>query len=107
MRKTLTTAALLLALSCPASAGIMHTPPVASDPPAPTEQQSADANTVTTDGLIQTVLDVGATKSKGRLRPAELYARPGAICGGRYSGIKMGAPIRAHPQAASITSTMR
>ena len=58
MRKTLTTAALLLALSCPASAGIMHTPPVASEPPASTQQQSTDANTATTDSLIQTLLDV-------------------------------------------------
>ena len=58
MRKTLTTAALLLALSCPTAAGIMHTPPVASDPPDTTQEQSADANTVTTDSLIQTLLDV-------------------------------------------------
>jgi hypothetical protein len=55
MRKTLTTAALLLALSCPASAGIMHTPPVAPDT---TQEQSTDNNTVATDSLIQTVLDV-------------------------------------------------
>lgn len=56
MRKTLTTVALLLALSCTVSAGIMHTPPVASDPPASTQEQSTDTNT--TDSLIQTLLDV-------------------------------------------------
>jgi hypothetical protein len=58
MRKTLTTATLLLALSCPASAGIMHTPPVASDPTDATQQQSAESDTATTDSLIQTLLDV-------------------------------------------------
>jgi hypothetical protein len=54
MRKTLTTVALMLALCPVAFAGEMSTPPVA--PPA-TQAQSAD-NTVTTDSLIQTVLDV-------------------------------------------------
>jgi hypothetical protein len=58
MRKTLATAALLLALSCPTTAGIMHTPPVASDPPDSTQQQSPDTNTVTADSLLQTLLDV-------------------------------------------------
>lgn len=33
MRKTLTTAALLLALSCPAFAGEMHTPGAPTTPP--------------------------------------------------------------------------
>jgi len=54
MRKTLTTAALVLAFSFPALAGEIHTPPVA--PPDSTQEQSTDA--VTTDGLIQTLLDV-------------------------------------------------
>jgi len=58
MRKTLTTAALVLALSYSTAAGIMHTPPVASDPPDSTQQQSTDASTVTTDSLIQTLLDL-------------------------------------------------
>jgi hypothetical protein len=40
MRKTLTTAALVLALSCPAWAGIMHTPP-APEPPPPSQPASA------------------------------------------------------------------
>jgi nucleotidyltransferase/DNA polymerase involved in DNA repair len=58
MRKTLTTAALLLALSCTASAGIIHTPPVAPEPTDSTQEQSADGSTVTTDSLIQTLLKV-------------------------------------------------
>lgn len=59
MRKTLTTAALLLALSCPASAGIMHTPPVTSEPTTDSApDRSADSNTVATESLIQAVLDV-------------------------------------------------
>ena len=47
MRKTLTTAALLLALSCPASAGEMHMPPAPTPPqpataaPEPTEEEQA------------------------------------------------------------------
>lgn len=47
MRKTLTTAALVLALSCPAFAGIMHTP-VAPEPPPP--QSAPAAQEPTTDG---------------------------------------------------------
>lgn len=47
MRKTLTTAALVLALSCPAFAGIMHTP-VAPEPPPP--QPASAMREVTTDG---------------------------------------------------------
>ena len=35
MRKTLTTAALVLVLSCHAWAGIMHTPPAPEPTPAP------------------------------------------------------------------------
>lgn len=50
----LTTAALLLALSCPALAGEIHNPP-APQPPDATQTQS---NTVATDSLIQTVLTV-------------------------------------------------
>ena len=47
MRKTLTTAALVVALSCHAWAGIMHTPPIAPDAePTPTDTTQA---TVTTD----------------------------------------------------------
>jgi hypothetical protein len=56
MRKTLTAVALMLALCCTAFAGEMSTPPVA--PPDSTQEQSTDANTVTTDSLIQTLLDV-------------------------------------------------
>jgi hypothetical protein len=58
MLKTLTTAALWLALSCNAWAGIIHTPPVAPEPTDFTQQQSADGSTVTTDSLIQTLLEV-------------------------------------------------
>ena len=57
MRKTLTTVALMLALCPVAFAGEMHTPPVAP-PMDSTQEQSTDANTVTTDSLIQTLLDV-------------------------------------------------
>ncbi len=38
MRKTLATAALVLALCSPAFAGIIHTPPVVSPEPPPQEQ---------------------------------------------------------------------
>ena len=58
MRKTLTTTALLLALSCPAFAGEMGTPPVAPPQMNSTQEQSAESNIVTTDSLIQTLLDV-------------------------------------------------
>jgi hypothetical protein len=58
MRKTLMTVALMLALCCTAFAGEMHTPPVAPDPPDSTQEQSTDSNTVATDSLIQTLLDV-------------------------------------------------
>ena len=57
MRKTLMTAALVLAFCCTAFAGEMHTPPIAPDPDS-TQVQSADSNTVATDSLIQTLLDV-------------------------------------------------
>ena len=68
MRKTLTTAALLLALSCPALAGEMATPGVTTPPPPPPTgivQEPTDAPTVgsiipndTPDSLTQTVLDL-------------------------------------------------
>jgi hypothetical protein len=58
MRKTLTTAALLLALSCTTFAGEMGTPPVAPPQTNSTQEQSAD---VTTDSLIQTLVDVIAS----------------------------------------------
>ena len=58
MRKTLTTVALMLALSPIALAGEMGTPPIAPPQPNSTQEQSTDANTVTTDSLIQTLLDV-------------------------------------------------
>lgn len=56
MRKTLTTVVLMLALCPVAFAGEMSTPPVA--PPDSTQKQSADSDAVTTDTLIQTLLDV-------------------------------------------------
>ena len=56
MRKTLTTIALMLALCCTTFAGEMGTPPVAPQPQTnSTQERSAD---VTTDSLIQTLLDV-------------------------------------------------
>ena len=45
MRKTLTTAALVLALSCPAWAGIMHTPPAPVPEPAPTPTSTSQEPT--------------------------------------------------------------
>jgi hypothetical protein len=55
MRKTLTTATLVLALSCHAWAGIIHIPPVAPEPePTPT---NAAQETATTDE------DAGATNT--------------------------------------------
>jgi hypothetical protein len=60
MRKTLMTAALMLALSCPASAGIIHTPGSPAPPPANTTQGTAatDEGTGATDILTQIVLAV-------------------------------------------------
>lgn len=62
MRRTLTTAALVLALSCPALAGIMHTPGVTQPEPTPTsttqESVTTDEDTGATNTLIQTVLTV-------------------------------------------------
>jgi hypothetical protein len=61
MRKTLTTAALLMALSCPAFAGEMHTPPA----PQPTPQSAVQEPTTTdedttgaTEILTQLALDL-------------------------------------------------
>ena len=67
MRKTLTTAALLLALGCPAFAGEVHIPPAPQPPPASAVQEPTDADqepTVgeipngTTDILTKTALDL-------------------------------------------------
>jgi hypothetical protein len=53
------TAALVLALCRIAFAGEMGTPPVAPEQqPNSTQEQSTDSNTVATDSLIQTLLDV-------------------------------------------------
>lgn len=53
MRKILTTAALLLAFSCPALAGEMGIPGAPAPPPANGIIQNESA-----DGLTQTVLDL-------------------------------------------------
>ena len=70
MRKTLTTAALLLALSCPAFAGIMHTPGAPETPTAeadgiihtgqPAQEPTAngDMQNGVTDTLTQFALSV-------------------------------------------------
>jgi hypothetical protein len=58
MRKTLMTVTLMLALCPVALAGEMGTPPVAPPQTNSTQEQSADSYTVTTDSLIQTLLDV-------------------------------------------------
>ena len=54
MRKTLTTAALLLALSCPAFAGEMHTPGSPTPPPQSASVAPAPADSVTLNGEIGT-----------------------------------------------------
>jgi hypothetical protein len=62
MRRTLTTAALVLALSCNAWAGIIHIPPVAPDEPTPTnttqEPVTTDEDSGAANTLIQTALTV-------------------------------------------------
>ena len=57
MRKTLTTAALLLALGCPALAGEVHIPP-APQPQSATVQEptTTDEDTGAADTLTQVVL---------------------------------------------------
>jgi hypothetical protein len=54
MRKTLTTAALLLALSCPVWAGIMQTPPA----PQPTPTPESAVQEPTLNGEMPTPPDV-------------------------------------------------
>lgn len=67
MRKTLTTAALLMALSCPALAGEIHTPGAPTPPPpASAAQEPTDDATLNgemhtpgvSDSLTQTALDL-------------------------------------------------
>ena len=70
MRKTLTTAALVLALSCPAWAGIMHTPPAPEPQPAtapastvqePTDEATPNGEMATpgvSDSLMQITLEL-------------------------------------------------
>jgi hypothetical protein len=55
MRKTLTTAALLLAFSCPALAGEIHTPGITTPPPtiaADGIMQSGDPAPTAADGIM-------------------------------------------------------
>jgi hypothetical protein len=66
MRKTLTTAALLLAFSCPALAGEMHTPASPAPPPTSAAQEQTGGETLNgemgvpgvSDSLTQTALDL-------------------------------------------------
>jgi hypothetical protein len=65
MRRTLTIAALVVALCCPAFAGEMHTPVVTPPPPANTIQaepvtggESETEATEAADGLTETVLSL-------------------------------------------------
>jgi hypothetical protein len=62
MRKTLTTAALLLAFSCPALAGEMHTPGITTPPTttSPTQEPAANGEmqNEATDSLAQIALDL-------------------------------------------------
>jgi len=70
MRKTLTTAALVFAFSCPTFAGEMHTPPAPQPTPTSVVQETATAPEPTTtdedatgaaDTLTQIVLTVLAS----------------------------------------------
>jgi hypothetical protein len=62
MRKTLMAAALVLAFSCHAGAGIMHIPPAPEPEPAQTntaqEPTTTDEDSGATDALTQTALDL-------------------------------------------------
>ena len=61
MRKTLTTAALVFALCCTASAGEMHTPAAPAPPQANTAQEpetQATAEDGTQGTYVQTVLEL-------------------------------------------------
>jgi hypothetical protein len=59
MRKTLTTAGLLLAFSCPALAGEIHTPPAPQSPTVTAQEPTTtDEDTGAADTLIQTALTV-------------------------------------------------
>ena len=63
MRKTLMTAALLLALSCPVFAGEMHTPPAPAPTPTPagaTQEPTMEATTedVTQETYAQLALEL-------------------------------------------------
>lgn len=60
MRKTLTTAALLLALSCPAFAGEIHTPPAPSPPqPASAPQEpTLNGEMLTPPGLSESLTQI-------------------------------------------------
>ncbi len=62
MRKTLTTAALLLAFSCPALAGEMHTPPVAPpEPPQANIVQEPSTTSEDTTGAADTLTQIALT----------------------------------------------
>jgi hypothetical protein len=61
MRKTLTTAALLLAFSCPAFAGEMGTPGAPTPPPPPVVQEPTTGGEMqngATGSLTQIALDI-------------------------------------------------
>jgi hypothetical protein len=59
MRKTLTTAALLLALSCPTLAGEIHTPPAPTPPqPATATQEPTDGEMLTPPGVSETLTQI-------------------------------------------------
>ena len=79
MRKTLTTAALVLALSCPAWAGIMHIPP-APEPqptPAPASAIQKPMNEPTLNGVMHT--PPGASESLTQLALELLAVLPSIL----------------------------
>ena len=62
MRKTLTTAALVLTLSCQMWAGIMHTPPVAPESePTPTNTTQEPVTTGEDGGAADTLMQTALT----------------------------------------------
>lgn len=58
MRRTLTVAALVLALCCPAFAGIMHTPAPATPPPDAVQGEMTADGASKADSLTETVLSL-------------------------------------------------
>lgn len=59
MRKSLCAFALVLALGCPALAGVVHTPPAPESPPNASEEVTTERE-IHTPGLAEVVLNLFA-----------------------------------------------